>query len=344
MSTSLPRDLTIPAADLVVELLQGARRTKVMYAGVSLGIFDALDGQPQTSQKLAQSLACNADGMERLLGALVGLGLLERDEELYTNSAVAQAYLTTSSPRRMTGYLNYSNSVGWPMWGKLEDAVREGTSRWKQCYGWDEPIFSSFFKSEESANEFLMGMHGFGVMSSPALVNAIDLGRFQHLVDLGGATGHLAIAACVRYPHLRATVFDLPQAVPLAKKITGVSSVANRLDVVAGDFFKDPLPEADLYSLGRILHDWSLDKIQLLLAKVFQSLPTGGGLLIAEKMLNADKSGPSWAQMQDLNMLVCTEGKERTLAEYGELLTSVGFTEVIGCRTETPIDGVLAIK
>jgi acetylserotonin N-methyltransferase len=338
------RDMSVPAPDLVVDLLQGARRTKVMYAGVSLGIFDALDGQSSSSSALALLLECDGMALERLLNALVGLGLLSKCDDLFSNTPVAQVYLTTSSPRRMTGYLNYSNTVGWPLWGKLEDAVREGTSRWKQCFGWDEPIFSSFFKSAESANEFLMGMHGFGVISSPALVNAIDLTRFQHLVDLGGATGHLAIAACERYAQLRATVFDLPQAVPLAQFVTGQSPVANRVAVISGDFFTDPLPEADLYSLGRILHDWSLDKIQLLLAKIFASLPVGGGLLIAEKMLNADKSGPSWAQMQDLNMLICTEGKERTLAEYGELLLSAGFAEVTGYCTQTPIDGVLAIK
>ncbi len=344
MSNSAPRDLSVPSPSLVVDLLQGARRTKVMLAAVELGVFDALDGHAQSASQMAASLKCDTDALQRLLNALIGLGLLTREAELYANTPVAQVYLTSHSPRRMTGYLNYSNSVGWPMWGKLEDAVREGTSRWKQCYGWDEPIFSSFFKTEDSANEFLMGMHGFGVMSSPALVNAIDLSRFQHLVDLGGATGHLAIAACERYPHLTATVFDLPQAVALAQRITGESNVAKRLQVVSGDFFKDPLPQADLYSLGRILHDWNNAKIQLLLTKIFESLPAGGGLLIAEKMLNDDKSGPSWAQMQDLNMLLCTEGKERTLLEYSELLKSVGFSDISGCRTDTPIDGVLAIK
>lgn len=344
MNLPTPRDVTVPSPEIVVELLQGARRTKVMCAAVELGVFDALDGQSRTAQQLAEQLHCDPSALERLLNALLGLGLLNRHEQHYLNTDVAQAYLTSSSPRRMTGYLNYTNAVGWTLWGKLEDAVREGTNRWQQCYGWDEPIFSSFFKTEAAAHEFLMGMHGFGVISSPALVAALDLSRFGHLVDLGGATGHLAIAACERYPQLKATVFDLPQAVPLAQRITRESAVADRLQVVAGDFFRDPLPAADLYSLGRILHDWSEDKIHLLLSKIYASLPAGGGVLIAEKMLNDHKTGPSWAQMQDLNMLLCTEGRERTLTEYAELLGQAGFQQVIGCRTSTPIDGVLAIK
>lgn len=340
----MAKDLTIADPHVVVELLQGYRRSKAMFAGVRLGLFDALEKRSLTVAQLAVELQCNADALERLMCALVGVGLLHKVDLEFSNTETSQTYLTTSSPRRMTGYVNYSNDVGWQLWSKLEDAVREGTSRWKQCYGWDEPIFSSFFKTEAATNEFLMGMHGFGMISSPAVVGAIDLGRFRHLVDLGGATGHLAIAACERYPRLRATVFDLPNARPLAEQIVGGSPFAERVDIVSGDFFADPLPPADLYALGRIVHDWSEQKIARLLSKIYDQLPSQGALLICEKMLLDCKSGPSWAQMQNLNMLVCAEGKERTLGEYEQLLRAAGFAEVVGCRTSTPIDGILAIK
>ncbi len=340
----MPRDMTIADPTLVVELLQGYRRSKVMFAAVSLGLFDALQHGPQTAEQLASEVGCQADALARLLHALCGIGLLTQHNERFATTPVAETYLTTTSPRRMTGYINYSNDVSWQMWGELEDAVREGTSRWQQCYGWQEPIFSSFFKTPEAANEFLMGMHGFGMMSSPAVAQAFELSRFRHLVDLGGATGHLAMAACTRYDQLTATVFDLPQARPLAEEILASCPVRDRIQLVSGDFFSDPLPAGDLYALGRILHDWNEDKIDRLLAKIYQALPTDGGLLICEKMLLDDKSGPSWALMQDLNMLVCTEGKERTLAEYEERLTRAGFVDVVGCRTATPIDGIMAFK
>jgi len=189
-----------------------------------------------------------------------------------------------------------------------------------------------------------MGMHGFGLISSPHVVSAFDLSRFHCLVDLGGATGHLAVAACQRYPHLKAAVFDLPEAIPLAREIVGESGVAARVGFAGGDFFVDPLPAGDLYAVGRILHDWSEDKVTRLLARIFHQLPAGGGLLIAEKLLLEDQSGPRWAQMKDLNMLTCTEGKERTLAQYESLLKQAGFADVQGCRTPSPLDAVLAIK
>lgn len=340
----MAHDLTPPDPGVVLELLSAFRRSKIMFAGVSLGIFDALQNGPLSSQQLGQQLQCDPAAMQRLLEALLGIGLVVRDGQVFANTPVAARYLTSDSPHRMTGYINYSNSVMWAMWGNLEDAVREGTHRWQQTYGWDGPIFSNFFKTNAAMREFLMGMHGFGMITSPVIVNAIDLSRFRHWVDLGGATGHLAIAACQRYPDLRATVMDLPVAVPLAEEITGASDVSERIAVVGGDFFVDPLPEGDLYSLGRILHDWSEDKIRTLLARIFAALPRGGGLVIAEKLLADTKDGPPWAQLQDINMLLVTEGRERTLGEYEALLVEAGFGDIVACRTAAPLDIILAIK
>jgi acetylserotonin N-methyltransferase len=164
------------------------------------------------------------------------------------------------------------------------------------------------------------------------------------MVDLGGATGHLALAACERNPDLRAVVFDLP-AVSESARVYARSSIASqRIEVAAGDFFRDELPDGDLFALGRILHDWPEDKIRALLARIYQRLPAGGAILIAEKLLCEDKSGPISAQLQSLNMLMCTEGKERTLTEYRRLLEDAGFRNVQGRVTGSTLDAVLAGK
>ena len=354
----MAEDITVPDPSVVLELLTAFRSSKVMFAAVSLGVFDALESGPKTSAALAVELGTNPDAIERLLDTCVGLQLMSRSVATsslapdlrpptpvrYANTPAAEAYLTKASPRRLTGYINRSNEMMWLLWAHLEDAIREGTHRWKQTFGADGEIFAHFFHNEEAKHEFLMGMHGFGLISSPHVVSAFDLSRFRRLVDLGGATGHLAIAACQRWTQLETTVFDLPEAVPLAREIVGASPVAERIQVVAGDFFVDPLPDADLYAVGRILHDWSEAKVVKLLGKIHEQLPPGGALLIAEKLLADDKSGPRWAQLQDLNMLTCTEGRERTLAEYESLLRRVGFTTITACRTPSPLDAVLARK
>jgi acetylserotonin O-methyltransferase len=337
-------EVSIPDPSVVLDLLESFRRSKTMFAAVSLGIFDELDAGPRSLDELAQTLDLNPDALERLLDACMTLQLLQRSGDRYGNTVAASTYLCKRSAARVTGYINYSNAILWKLWGNLEDAIREGTNRWQQTFGWEGPIFSHFFRTEESMREFLMAMHGYGLMSSPQVVAAFDLTRFRRLVDLGGATGHLAIAACQRYPDLKAVVFDLPEAGPLAREIVGASAVASRIEIASGDFFVDVLPEADLFSLGRILHDWTEPKVLTLLARIFERLPSGGAVLIAEKLIAEDRNGPRWAHMQNLGMLLYTEGKERTVTEYKTLLEHVGFTDVRGSTTPSPLDALLAVK
>ena len=338
-----PTDLSVPDPSLVLELLEAFRKSKVMFAAVELGVFDVLNSET-TLNDLVNKLQCDRVALMTLLDTCTCLGLLTKRGDSYVNTPVSTTYLTQASQRRMTGYIHYSNRVMWKMWGNLEDTVREGTHRWKQTFDFDGPIFSHFFKTEEAMNEFLMGMHGFGLITSPTIVNAFDLSRFRVMADLGGATGHLVLAACQRYPELKGVVFDLPHALGLARKMIRESPVADRLQVIGGDFFHDPLPIADLYALGRILHDWNDEHAQQLIQRAFDALPSGGGLLIAEKILAEDSTGPRWALLQSMNMLVCTEGRERTVAEYGKMLFQAGFTQVEVIKTSVPLDCILAIK
>ncbi len=340
----MPSEVPPTDPSVVLNLVEAFRCSKVMFAALGLGVFDRLALGPAALPVLAKDLQAQPDALERLLDACVGLRLLTRDGGQYANAPAATAFLCRQSPQRLTGYISYSNRVLWKLWANLEDAVREGSHRWRQAFGLEGPIFAHFFRTEGDKREFLWGMHGYGLISSPHVVAAFDLSRFRRLIDLGGATGHLAMAACQRYPMLRAVVFDLPDVIPLAQEQVQASAVADRVEVVAGDFFTDPLPEGDLFAVGRIVHDWNLDKIHRLLGKVYDRLPEGGGLLVAEKLLDDDKTGPRWATLQSLNMLVAAEGKERTLAEYAGILQAAGFSQIEGRRTNSPLDAVLAIK
>lgn len=331
-----------PDPSPVIDLIEAFRRSKTMFVAVSMGVFDRLAKGAADASTLASELGANAGALERLLDGCVALGFLRKEGAVYSNLPVADTFLRRSSPQTLAGYILYSNRALYPLWGNLEDAVREGKARWKQTFDLDGPIFDHFFRTEEAKREFIAGMHGFGLLSSPRVVAAFDLSGFRRLVDLGGATGHLAAAACERYPQLRAAVYDLPRVIGLAQEFPYPER--DRMEFIAGDFFSDPLPDADLYSLGRILHDWSETKIQTLLAKIHARLPRGGALLIAERILDEDRSGPLSVHMQSLNMLVCTEGKERTLSEYAALLHAAGFGEVEGRKTGASVDAILAVK
>jgi acetylserotonin N-methyltransferase len=313
--------VTSPA--LILDLIEAFRRSKSMFVATALGIFDgARPAHPE---------------LPRLLDACVALGLLERREDQYVNTPAADEYLRSDSPRTLAGYVRYSNEILYPMWGHLEEAVRDGSNRWEQTFGFPaHELFSRFYATDAQRNQFLLGMHGFGQLSSSTIVRAFDLSRFQSFVDLGGGTGHLAQAAVDAWPQLTAAVFDLPKAVEFGRQFCDA-----RVEFRSGDFFRDPLPPADLYAVGRILHDWDDAQCAVLLRRIADALPAGGALLIAEKLLTPE-SVP--AHMQSLNMLICTEGRERTLAEYEALLRAAGFSGVSSTTTGQPLDALLAIK
>src|SRR3954471_12492059 len=246
--------MPLPDPAPVIDLIEAFRRSKTMFTAVSLGVFDRL---PSSATDLAAALSLHPEALATLLDGCAALGLLRKQDGAYSNAPVADVYLRSDSPHTLRGYVRYSDEALYPMWAHLDDAVREGSPRWSQTFGLDGPIFSAFFRTEEAMREFTLGMHGFGVMTSPAVVAAFDLSRFHNLVDLGGATGHLAIAACERYAEMRGVVFDLAPVAPAAREQIALSPARDRLSAVVGDFFVDNLPAADLFALGQILHDWS---------------------------------------------------------------------------------------
>lgn len=334
----------MPATDPapVLDLIEAFRRSKTMFTAVRLGLFDLLEEAPATAAQLAARTGAHPEGLQRLLEGCAALGLLSFVDGVFSNTDLARCYLTRGSPHSLAGYIRYSDDALYRLWGELEAAVREGAPRWQQVFGARGSLFDHFYRTEEARADFLAGMHGLGLLSSPAVVRVFNLNTYGTLVDLGGGTGHLAIAACERYGRMRAVIYDRPDVLDHARPHIEASPARDRITCVAGDFFRDPLPRAPLYALGRILHDWSDERCLELLGRVRGALEPGGAALIAEMLLDEDRCGPVSASMQSLNMLVCTEGRERTESEYRALLESAGFENVEARRTGAPLDALLA--
>ncbi|MCC6262612.1 MAG: homocysteine methyltransferase [Bryobacterales bacterium] len=331
-----------PDPSRALEIIDGMRLSKAVFAALELDVFEMLEGAPHTAAACAERLGLNADALERLLNACAAAGVLVKADGRYSNTELASVYIRRSSPATLAGYMLYANRVTWRLWEHLEDAVREGTPRWSQTFSAQEGIFDHFFASEDAKEVFLSGMHGMGMLSSPSIAASFDLSGHRAAADLGGGTGHLVAAICERYPSIEGIVFDLPGVAPVTRARLAAAGFNGRVRVEEGDFFRDPLPAADLYCLGRILHDWSEAKIRSLLGKIHTALPEGGAILLAELLLDEEKTAPLSGLLQSLNMLACTEGKERSLAEYRALLESEGFRDVQGHVTGGPVDAVYA--
>ena len=173
-------------------------------------------------------------------------------------------YLRSNSPDSLTGYIHYSNEALYPMWAHLEDAVREGTPRWKQTFGTEGGIFSGFFHRSTTKLEFLKGMHGFGRISSPAVAAAFDLGRFHRLIDLGGrkrSSGRRGARALSPNADRRYSIFPKWPSSTRARSQATSSPTRYRRRIST--------------ALDEYLHDWSGQNIHPLLAELHAALPAG---------------------------------------------------------------------
>ncbi|XP_072850512.2 acetylserotonin O-methyltransferase [Pogona vitticeps] len=335
---------------ILIQYQNGFLISKVMFAACELGIFDLLreSAESLSSKVIAERLGSSLHGMERLLDACVGLKLLsievKQEGAFYRNTDISNLYLTKSGPKSQYYNLMYYSKTIYLCWHYLADAVREGKNQYERAFGISpKDVFDALYRSEEEMTMFMHGLNAVWSICGRDVVTAFDLSPFMVIYDLGGGGGALAQECVSQYPNCTVTIFDLPKVIETAKKHF-VSSEEQRITFHEGDFFKDPIPEADLYILARILHDWTDEKCVHLLTKVQNVCKPGGGVLLVETLLNEDKSGPLESQLYSVNMLVQTEGKERTPTEYSNLLTAAGFKEVEIKKTGKLYDAILGRK
>ncbi|XP_078246422.1 acetylserotonin O-methyltransferase-like [Pogona vitticeps] len=308
--------------------------SKVMFTASELGVFDLLleSGEPLSSGAIAEHLGTSPSGMERLLEACVGLKFLrmERKENrsLYGNSALADLYLAKSSPKSQYNFMNLLSENLYPSAQYLTEAVREGTEQLESIYGASSKnCFEVLYRSDERLYRFSRAMDDVWSLCGKEVVSAFDLSNFPLICDVGGAAGTLAKECISLYPNSTAIVFDLPEVVESLKKDPAFSQ-ESWMTFQTGDFFKDPVPEADLYILARILHSWNDEKCIQLLTKLHRACKPGGGVLVVELVLDEDKCGPPEAHLYSMLMLLHNKGKERTSSEYQALFTAAGFKEM----------------
>ncbi|KAM4702420.1 acetylserotonin O-methyltransferase-like isoform 2-T3 [Discoglossus pictus] len=312
--------------NLLLEYGYAFLTSKTVFTACEMGLFDLLSQSEMSTAAIVEHMGSSTSGMEALLNACVGLKLLEvnrqNGEGFYKNTELSRGYLTKTSPDSLHSAMVQISTQMYPVANYLENAVRS-----------EERMLSFMY--------FIDSHWNFSCMQR--VVSTFDLSSFHTVCDLGGCAGALAKRFISYYPESSIIIYDLPEVVKAAQKYF-ISPEEHRISFQEGDFFKDPIPDADLYILARILHDWSDDKCSQLLERVYNACKPGGGLLICDAVINEDRSGPVLSQMQDLLMLLCTEGKERTAAEFEKLLKEAGFQDikfnVKGSLTEV----ILAIK
>uniref|UniRef100_A0A3P8V1I1 Acetylserotonin O-methyltransferase-like n=1 Tax=Cynoglossus semilaevis TaxID=244447 RepID=A0A3P8V1I1_CYNSE len=300
----------------VIELMDGFKASKALFTASTLCVFDLLHQRPHLdAAQVAEEVKASVKGTECLLEACVSLGLLNikaraSHKPVYENTALAERFLRSDAPYSLHAYIQHFNTTVWHLFSHLESAVREGTNQHEKAFGKkSKDLFQdSYYESREVKLRFMRAMHSIAKVSGKDIATAFDLSGYKTACDLGGCTGAVAYEFTKVHPAMSVTVFDLPAVVEMSE-LFRPETADNRVSFVAGDFFNDELPKADLYILMRILHDWSDEKVHVLLSKVASACRPGDAVLIAEAML--DHLTP-YSALQSLNMLVQTEGEERT--------------------------------
>ncbi|KAM9710288.1 acetylserotonin O-methyltransferase [Menidia menidia] len=343
-----------PAEDLyprkILEYMEGFLISKTVFTSCELGVFDALSSadRPLSAEEISQAVGASLDGTQRLLAACTGLQLLnthrEEDQVFYSNTEQARVFLTRSSPLSLYQSIQYSSRTIYLCWHYLTDAVREGRNQYEKAFGVNsKDLFEALYRSDEEMVKFMQLMNSIWNICGKDVITAFDLSPFKIICDLGGCSGALAKQCTSVYPECTVTIFDLPKVVRMSRQHF-VNEADQRIGFHEGDFFKDTLPAADLYILARILHDWTDERCIELLCRIYKACKPGGAVLLVEALLREDGSGPLTVQLYSLNMLVQTEGRERTDAQYAALLAAAGFSNIQHCLTGKIYDAVLGRK
>jgi SAM-dependent methyltransferase len=296
---------------------------KVLLTALELDLFTALASQPATEPQIRQRLGLHPRGTKDWLDCLAGLGVLERDGELYRCGKGAAAHLVPGRPGYVGGFLERANQLLYPAWGRFTEALRTGAP---QTTAEQEEPYNVMCGDPAQLRAFLGMMDTMNGPLGPELARCVPWQDYSSVVDVGGARGNLLAAIVREHPHLAATVFDLPPVEPFFHEHMKRAELAGKLRFAAGDFFSGPLPEAEVLVMGHVLHDWSADERRLLAKKAFDAVRPGGVLLVYDPML--DEQDPGLTNLIiSLDLLLTTRGgAEYTPAQCRSWLEEAGFT------------------
>ncbi len=316
----------------LLDALFGYAPAQVVHVAARLGIADHLARGPRSSSELAAATGTHEPSLRRLLRGLACLSGVSEDSPGVFSLTDDGAVLRSDAPdsiRRMV-MLSVSDEV-WRSWGELEYSVRTGKSAWEKVTG--ATSFAYFATHDEQRLTFNFAMSQHTRTVAPVFLAGYDFSRFATLVDLGGGNGTLISCLLRAVPGMKGVLFDTADGLESSSEVLAAAGVSDRCEVMVGDFFDSVPPGADAYVIKSVIHDWDDADTVRILSNCRRAMGPSGVLLVIEPVLpdvcSAEDTG---AVMSDLNMLVLTEGRERTEAEFASLYEAAGLTlvELVG--------------
>src|SRR6187401_104730 len=281
--------------------------SKVLLTAVEFGLFTKLADRRLTGAQLGAELQLHPRAIADFFDSLVAMKFLGREGDgpaaKYFNTPEGALFLDEKSPRYIGGILVMLNARLFKFWHDLPEALRTGKPQNEIKHG-QKGMFEELYSDLPRLEQFMGAMTGLSRINFEAFAEKFDFSKFQTLCDVGGATGLLSIEVARRHSHLKCISFDLPVVEAIARRHIAAAGFEDRVSAASGDFFKDPLPRADVITMGMILHDWNLEKKMHLIRSAYDALPLGGALVAIEALIDDARRENVFGLLMSLNMLI----------------------------------------
>ena len=332
----------------ILQTAFGFWNAKVLLTAVELGVFNRLDAQRMTAAELGAALGLHPRGTSDFFDSLVAMKFLNRDGDgpgaKYFNTPEGEMYLVQRSGRYIGGILEMLNARLFKYWHDLPQALRTGEPQ-NEIKHTGKAMFDELYSDPARLEQFMGAMTGLSRMNFELFAEKFDFSPFTTLCDVGGAAGLLSMEVARRHRHLRCTSFDLPVVEPIARKHIAAAGLTDRVSTAGGDFFEDPLPKADVITMGMILHDWNLDRKMQLIRAAYDALPVGGAFVVIEALIDDARRENAFGLLMSLNMLIeFGDAFDYSAADFRKWCGEVGFKRFEVLPLAGPSSAAIAYK
>lgn len=335
---------THPTPEQIMQVGLGFWGSKTLLSAVEMELFTELAKRPEDLDTLQGRLGLHPRSAHDFLDALVAMGFLQHIDGKYCNTPETDLFLDKRKPSYIGGMLEMANHRLFGFWNHLTEALRTGELQ-NEAKGGGESFFAALYADPARLKEFLAAMTGISHAASLAIAGKFPWNDYKTFADIGTAQGDLAVQVALAHPHLSGIGFDLPEVAPIFEEYAIQNGLSDRLDFVAGDFFKDSLPQVDVIMMGHILHDWNLEEKKLLIQKVFDAISEGGAFIVYESIIDDERSQNAFGLLMSLNMLIETPGGfDYTGADCMGWMKEIGFQKTWVEHLVGPDSIVIGIK
>ena len=320
--------VTQPDPGQILQIGLGFWASKTLLSAVEMEVFTELARHPANVETLQGRLGLHPRSARDFFDTLVALGLLQRDDQgIYSNTAATDLFLDKRKPGYIGGILEMCNHRLFRFWADLTEGLRTGEPQNEVKHG-RPGLFETLYADPARLKEFLRAMTGLSRGANVAMAQQFPWAKYKTVVDAGTAQGDLVTQIALANPHIEGIGFDLPEVAPIFEDYIAENELTSRVRFVPGSFFTDPLPKADVVTMGHILHDWDLEEKRLLIRRAYDALPEGGAFIAYDAIIDDERRTNAFGLMMSLNMLIETPGGfDYTGADCCEWMREAGFRE-----------------